>query len=73
MTANDSPADPRLTAEIGIALTRQGLPAGAAEIAGLVAGYHAQMQGIELLYAVPEARYADSGLRFQADARIVDW
>jgi hypothetical protein len=73
MTANDTPADPRLITEIGMALARGGLPVSGPEIAKLVAGYHLQNVGVEMLYAVPEARYADPGLRFQAGARIVDW
>jgi hypothetical protein len=73
MTANDSTADPRLVTEIGMALARGGLPVTGPEIAKLVAGYDAQNLGVAMLYAVPEARYADPGLRFQAGARIADW
>jgi hypothetical protein len=73
MTANDSPADARLITEIGMALARGGLPVSRHEIAKLVAGYHAQNIGVEMLYAVPGARYADPALRFHAGARIVDW
>lgn len=43
------------------------------EIALIAAGYDLQRAGVDALYAVPEARYADPALRFRADARIVDW
>ncbi|MCW2916189.1 MAG: hypothetical protein JWN52_4257 [Actinomycetia bacterium] len=60
-------------AEVGVLLARAGLPAGEPQIAMLAAGYDLQNTGIAMLYAVPEARYADPALRFRADARIVDW
>jgi hypothetical protein len=65
--------DPRLVADIGSALARAGLPVTGHEITKLVPGYQAQNAGVEMLYAVPEARYADPALRFRADARITDW
>lgn len=70
---NETPSDAELTAEVVSALARAGLPASDDEIAKLVVGHHMQRLGIEMLYAIPEARYVDSGLRFQAGARIVDW
>ncbi|HXA34418.1 MAG TPA: hypothetical protein VNV87_19365 [Acidimicrobiales bacterium] len=43
------------------------------EIAGLVDGYEDYQAGIEMLYAVPEARYASPALIFNAAPVFADW
>lgn len=43
------------------------------EIAGLVDGYEDYRAGIEMLYAVPEARYASPALIFNAAPVFADW
>ncbi|MFI9402494.1 hypothetical protein [Nocardia sp. NPDC052316] len=50
-----------------------GLPASAAEMAGLAATYPEYRAAIDALYAVPAARYADPALRFHAQARTAEW
>ncbi|UBU17496.1 hypothetical protein [Nonomuraea gerenzanensis] len=61
------------TAVVGPLLAAAGLSVPEAEIEVIAAGYALQRAGVDALYAVPEARYADPALRFRADARIVDW
>jgi hypothetical protein len=65
--------DPRVVAEVGLLMSRAALPLSALELAELAAAYPLQQAGVEALYAVPEARYADPALRFRADARMADW
>jgi hypothetical protein len=65
--------DPRVIAEVGLMMSRAALPLSASELAELAASYPLQQAGVEALYAVPEARYADPALRFRADARMADW
>jgi hypothetical protein len=60
-------------AEIKAALAAAELPASDEEIAALAVS-HAQFRaGVEVLHAVPEARYVDPAVRFRAEARLVDW
>ncbi|TYB65404.1 hypothetical protein FXF51_19505 [Nonomuraea sp. PA05] len=61
------------TAAVGQLLAAAGLTVPEDEIEVIAAGYPLQRAGVDALYAVPEARYADPALRFRADARIVDW
>ncbi|WP_216895276.1 hypothetical protein [Nocardia alni] len=49
------------------------LPASDAETAAYASGFAIQRAAVDALYAVPEARYADPALRFQARGRITDW
>ncbi|TMR18724.1 hypothetical protein ETD85_53275 [Nonomuraea zeae] len=58
---------------VGQLLAAAGLTVPEDELALLATGYGFQRAGVDALYAVPEARYADPALRFRADARIVDW
>ncbi|GAA3566794.1 hypothetical protein GCM10022419_054340 [Nonomuraea rosea] len=58
---------------VGHLLTAAGLTVPEDELALLAAGYGFQRAGVDALYAVPEAQYADPALRFRADARIADW
>ncbi|WP_405164106.1 amidase family protein [Nocardia sp. NBC_01499] len=50
-----------------------GLPASAAEMAGLATTYPAFRASIDALYAVPAARYVDRATRFHAAARLAGW
>ncbi|GAA3542457.1 hypothetical protein GCM10022222_27680 [Amycolatopsis ultiminotia] len=54
-------------------LTAAGLPASESEVAAYAAGYPAQRSGLDALYELPAARYADPALRFRAGATIEDW
>lgn len=54
-------------------LAAAGLFPSEAEIAGLVAGYPSFKDGIEALYAIPEARYAAPALTFTATPTFADW
>jgi hypothetical protein len=49
------------------------LPASEGERAAQADGYADQRAAVDALYDVPEARYVDPALRFQAYARIEDW
>lgn len=49
------------------------LPASDAEIENYSGGYTVQRASVDALYEVPEARYVDPALRFQAAARLSDW
>ncbi|MDL4777798.1 MULTISPECIES: hypothetical protein [Thermomonosporaceae] len=66
-------AVPPAAAEVGLLLSRSGLPATAEELAVLAAGHEFQQAALAGLYSVPEARYVDPALRFRADARLTDW
>ncbi|MBF8193452.1 hypothetical protein ITP53_48825 [Nonomuraea sp. K274] len=61
------------TETVGRLLAAAGLTVPENEIELLAAGYALQRAGVDALYAVPEARYADPALRFRADARMTDW
>ncbi|MFI5609538.1 hypothetical protein [Amycolatopsis sp. NPDC051903] len=50
-----------------------GLPASEAELARYAAAYPAQRSGLDALYAVPAARYAEPALRFRAESTVEDW
>ncbi|MFI0357661.1 hypothetical protein [Actinomadura sp. 9N407] len=65
--------DPQAIEDLRRLLARSGLVPSDAELAALAGSLEAQQMGIELLYAVPEARYADPALRFRAGARMTDW
>lgn len=54
-------------------LDAAGLPANAAEMAGLATTYLAYRAAIDALYTVPEARYVDPATRFHAAARVEEW
>ncbi|MEV6559587.1 hypothetical protein AB0M22_27975 [Nocardia sp. NPDC051756] len=54
-------------------LNAAGLPANAAEMAGLATTYLAYRAAIDALYAVLEARYVDPATRFHAAARVEEW
>ncbi|MFB4318312.1 hypothetical protein [Actinomadura sp. 21ATH] len=54
-------------------MARSGLTPTDAELAAFAAAFDMQRAGIDLLYAVPEARYADPALRFRAGARMSSW
>jgi hypothetical protein len=55
-------------------LAAAGLAPSEAEIVSLCAGYPAFRTAIDVLYQVPEARYADPALRFRAaDTARADW
>lgn len=43
------------------------------EVAQLLAQYQARREGIELMHAVPEARYESPGLIFTATPVFADW
>ncbi|HVW40476.1 MAG TPA: hypothetical protein VHC18_03905 [Amycolatopsis sp.] len=49
------------------------LPASEAEIEAYTTAYAVQRASVDALYEIPEARYVDPALRFQAAARITDW
>ena len=49
------------------------IPASDTEVAGAAAALPGVQAGVESLYAVPEARYADPALRFRAEVADVDW
>ncbi|PXX57624.1 hypothetical protein DFR70_11752 [Nocardia tenerifensis] len=59
--------------DIDALLAAAGLPASAAEIAGLAMTYPAYRAAVDALYAVPAARYADPATRFHAVARLAEW
>ncbi|MEW2359653.1 hypothetical protein [Spirillospora sp. NPDC029432] len=54
-------------------MARSGLTPTDTELTAFAAALDMQRAGIDLLYAVPEARYADPALRFQAGARVTPW
>jgi hypothetical protein len=55
-------------------LAASGLSPDPDEVAMICAGYPALRAAIDALYDVPEARYADSALRFRAaDTGRADW
>jgi hypothetical protein len=55
-------------------LAAAGLSPSEAEITSICAGYPAFRAAIDVLYQVPEARYADPALRFRAaDTAQADW
>lgn len=55
-------------------LAAAGLSPSAAEFEAICAGYPYLRAGIDALYQVPEARYADPALRFRADGTArADW
>jgi hypothetical protein len=54
-------------------LTAARLEPSEEEIASLVESYAEYRAGIDLLYAVPEARYASPALIFNAAPTFADW
>lgn len=64
---------PDAVAEVAGMLARCGLPAPPYEVAYLAAEYPYLKAGIDMLYAVEEARHADPALRFRAGARLASW
>jgi hypothetical protein len=55
-------------------LAAAGLSPSPAEVAEFCAGYPGLRAAVDLLYQVPEARYADPALRFRAaDTTRADW
>ncbi|GAA2170424.1 hypothetical protein [Actinomadura napierensis] len=71
-TDDPTGATPEVGADVAAMLARCGLPAGPYELAYLTAEYPYLKAGIDMLYAVTEARDADPVLHFRAgvpDAR----
>ena len=70
----ESPS-PHLSATVATLLGAAGIPASSGEISEAVGAYPMLRAGVESLYALPEARYADPALRFRAEAvgQETDW
>ncbi|QBS39056.1 hypothetical protein [Nocardia sp. CS682] len=58
---------------VRVLLGAAGLPASAAEMAGLAATYPEYRAATDALYVVSAARYVDPALRFYAQARTAEW
>jgi hypothetical protein len=63
--------DPETT--VRTLLATHGLTASDAEVAVLVGQYETRRQGVELLHAVPAARYESPALVFSATPTFADW
>jgi hypothetical protein len=63
--------DPETT--VRTLLTTHGLAPSEAEVAVLVGQYETRRQGVELLHAVPAARYESPALVFSATPVFADW
>jgi hypothetical protein len=49
------------------------IPASEIEVAAAAAALPGVQSGVEALYAIPTARYADPALRFRAEVEDVSW
>jgi hypothetical protein len=54
-------------------LKQAGIPASEEEIASFVAGYPGMKAMVDMLYAVPEARYEAPALTFNPTPVFADW
>lgn len=66
-------ADPADLAAVRALFAGATLSPSDGEVQAFALGYADVRAGVDALYAVPEARYADPALRFRADGRITDW
>lgn len=76
MTTPDSAApipDPAIAARVATMLAAAGLPVRPAELVGFVEAYPNFAQGIDSLYAIPDARYEVPALNFTASPAFADW